>query len=1335
MTKPVYNLINQEKLLKSNLPMEEKIVAEAKIEVFETLSMRNRKQIKLDDIALQLSESRWNNGWFPDKIIIGKKEITINQDSYRSIFDNYKNFLGEHNDKWLEWTDWDLAQRLILDSWNMILFEDNQDGAQKTYNELYQDPKYQDKIELLQKKYKKKHVSIIKRTEKEQAKIETIIAEKMKKLKEDKNKTTEIAKNKTNNNDLITDIEYEEIKKDSVENNSESKESLNLWLLVNRDNLADKIRELRNQKKFSEIKEIEIQRWVFITINNNPKIYADFLEKYLQNEWNISELEKLDTQFAETLIINYPDNVAMDQKYWIQINNDEPGKNIKSSEELESEAKRCVDGLSKLGYDVEYIKIEENSNSIKNKELDDMKSYIDELQKSIDDLQSELNAKSLYSDETDRVKKQNDLQKLIDKRNKLQSDFDKLLDEVRKELLDKNNKIYHIVRRKTQKALPPHEEDIVPEEQKALPPHPEQKALPPHEEDIIPEEQKALPPHEDQKILPPHVRPMPIPPTPTPVPPTPTPKNNKRTATISNVENVHMEEANHRAEELAREEYERLGQINLFDIQSWKPWRRMQTYALRSLRRQQRRNRHMASIRWNINLTREDVVNASDRHEMESNEWAWTWAITSRLVNHQNADIDLLCKEYLTTNMLDRDFETRFNNILRLDNTVMTIVGTNNMDYLASNILLKLKNEKSSYEMVNAISTLLNSWTPYNAATFQTQLNTITTRFFSETKQNYPDYIQRILDNITDPIEINRIITHQKALLNEDVKTLQMQLQLLDNTTGAYEIDNQDKERWFWYRFGSWMDRHPYLTIGGSILAGTWILATWWLIGWVAWAATATWLLATKIGMMTASKKASHYTKEQKWQEKRLTHGLNIERQAMDNIRTVMNNAPWHSWRRYKARRQFNLYQESTQRNITDTSRLTDFINRFVAIPGTLPATEETALRNYISNWLARVDYYKEIWHNFVASQDRSRVEIDMRNLYMAITQWVEKLGTNLATVRWSTEYTTLRWDLTTDYSTSMENFQTQRRNLELKYGIWAGMLYAWTAVWLQYIMGSGIFGNYPCGGTETVVVAGQEKLVLHDEVKEALKNAWATDQNITNIEEALKNTPSSASADGYNQYAWRTTVKNEMWWTDPQLNSWMHDFMKDTLWTLNEWWASEFQQQLLDAKINTLTANSSAAKTAEAFLSSPKIALIDQWEWAKVLSDLQSWLSGKDITLFTADEKMKMWYYGHLFIGNDSWVGSRLTEQLTKMTTVWWSTTIIPTEEICNRHYWLDGIGMPVFANTFMERMTPNQNENGQAINAPHQDPVPDPTIVITDENNPASTKWTPTYSWLTGK
>ena len=110
------------------------------------------------------------------------------------------------------------------------------------------------------------------------------------------------------------------------------------------------------------------------------------------------------------------------------------------------------------------------------------------------------------------------------------------------------------------------------------------------------------------------------------------------------------------------------------------------------------------------------------------------------------------------------------------------------------------------------------------------------------------------------------------------------------------------------------MDKHPYLTIGGGILATAWILATWWLIGWVAGAITSTAAMTAKLAGITAAKKSSHYTKEQQGQEKRMTHGLNIEKQKMDNVRQIMQNAPRYTWRHYKAKRQFKLYQNATQK-------------------------------------------------------------------------------------------------------------------------------------------------------------------------------------------------------------------------------------------------------------------------------------------------------------------------------------------------------------------------------------------------------------------------------------
>jgi hypothetical protein len=418
--------------------------------------------------------------------------------------------------------------------------------------------------------------------------------------------------------------------------------------------------------------------------------------------------------------------------------------------------------------------------------------------------------------------------------------------------------------------------------------------------------------------------------------------------------------------------------------------------------------------------------------------------------------------------------------------------------------------------------------TNYNAATFEGDLRTLTAAYFTETKKNFPKYIQKLLDNKNNLLELNKIIGHSKALLIAEVKTLHMQLQLLDNTTGAYEINNQDKERAIWHRMGAWMDRHPYLTIGGGVLAGTGILAVGGLIGGVAGAATATTLLSTKIGAITAAKKASHYTKEQKGQEKRLTHGLNIEQQSMANIRQVMQNAPWYSARRYRARRQFELYQNSTQKNVADTTQLTDYINRFIQIPGNLTdANQRNALQMYLGNALARVDYYKQNGHNFVASQDRAQVESDFRNLFTAMNEGAAKLGVSVDSLRANQAYTTLSHDLREDYDTSFDNFRRQRRNLELKYGIGSAILYAGASVGLQAVLGSGIFGHHPVVGTKTILVGGEKHLVLHDQVKAALVKNGASQENIAHIQKALETAQSqSPSAAGYNQQAWRTIVK-----------------------------------------------------------------------------------------------------------------------------------------------------------------------------------------------------------------
>lgn len=192
-----------------------------------------------------------------------------------------------------------------------------------------------------------------------------------------------------------------------------------------------------------------------------------------------------------------------------------------------------------------------------------------------------------------------------------------------------------------------------------------------------------------------------------------------------------------------------------------------------------------------------------------------------------------------------------------------------------------------------------------------------------------------------------------------------MQLQLLDHTEGAYQIDNKEREKHWLQRFGNWMDKHRVLTIGGSAVTGVSLVAAGSLIGGPLGAGITTGLLSLKACTLAAAKKSSHHTKEQKGQEQRLTHGLNIENEKLENIRTVMENAPRYSRRKYKARRQYQLYQETTQSNIADIQHLTKGIESFLSLPK-IDSGQESVLQSYLIDGLVRLDAYRKTGHNFL---------------------------------------------------------------------------------------------------------------------------------------------------------------------------------------------------------------------------------------------------------------------------------------------------------------------------------------------------------------------------------
>ena len=836
-----------------------------------------------------------------------------------------------------------------------------------------------------------------------------------------------------------------------------------------------------------------------------------------------------------------------------------------------------------------------------------------------------------------------------------------------------------------------------------------------------------------------------------PPPPPPTPVTAKEwTATISSVENVHSEEAAYIAEEKDREEFDKLWELSLMKLSTWHPWSRVKHFISREYKRNKIIKKHMQAVKGKIDIRRDSVISAANRHELQNSDDQRKGNIDN-LVTHENADVNQLCVKYLKTNMNDAAFEKEFNAIIAVDPVIEPMIKNNDMNYLGSNILLKLKQERAEQVLmdkiwklllkdINADPASLEMKDTYDEWLFKSELQKYSDEYFQATQSNFPPEIRKLLDSSSDKNLILPILQNWKAQLQANVKNLRMQLQLLNNTTWAYEIDNKDREKSLWQRFWNWMDNHRVLTIWGSALIWTWLLAWWSLIWGPLGAWIATWLLATKMWVISAAKKASHYTKEQKWQEKRLTHWLNIEKQNMENIRKVMEWAPWYSRRKYKAKRQYQLYQETTQHKIADTEYLTKKIKGVLSSTLNLDAPENKndrdILEGYLINALVRLDYYKESGHNFVASQNRTKIEQDFNTLYQAVQDWVFRLNESklsssnprdkvikdgLDAIRtWDPRYTDLHDQLESDYDKALSTFKKRRWALERKYWIASGAIYASTAVLAQYLSWSWIFGHYQTVTTIPWTTISQ----LHPDVKNSLLSNGVPSSKVTAIENALKSAPTSWWS--YNPEAFWTIVKQETGWSDAQLNDWVsNSFMKDVLWKLNEGWTSEFKNALMAWHFDSLRPWDAAFSRAEAFLSSPRIWILRPWEGTTVLKNLQDYLSwAKNYTDFDPVMRMKMWHFGHMAIHNDIWIWSRLTEEVLN------TVTTPGKEEVTEgvKHLFFDGVGMPIYANTYRKKMIPTEEEKWEALQTTDPWEIPEWEEFITTD--PDWSSWWPS-SW----
>ena len=185
----------------------------------------------------------------------------------------------------------------------------------------------------------------------------------------------------------------------------------------------------------------------------------------------------------------------------------------------------------------------------------------------------------------------------------------------------------------------------------------------------------------------------------------------EKSATISDVERIYKEKAEHEAEELLRKEYEAIGGIKFLTPSTWKTWTRMKMYWMRG----ERRNKSIKSAMQmykdkQVDLQHSEVTSAADRHEKMFMNWNDDNSIIKVADGINLPEVDALCKAYLlNASLTDAQFEKQFNAIVAKNPSVKKALKKN-VDYSASNILLKLRAEKQYRVLINNIGNAVQSY-------------------------------------------------------------------------------------------------------------------------------------------------------------------------------------------------------------------------------------------------------------------------------------------------------------------------------------------------------------------------------------------------------------------------------------------------------------------------------------------------------------------------------------------------------------------------------------------------------------------------------------------------
>ena len=545
-------------------------------------------------------------------------------------------------------------------------------------------------------------------------------------------------------------------------------------------------------------------------------------------------------------------------------------------------------------------------------------------------------------------------------------------------------------------------------------------------------------------------------PTTTPDNPTTTPDNSDDyefdlTASLSDVENIHLENARYKAEEQIKEKYRNLNKSNVIRKLAWK----LTLFLSRGLTRKKLIQEEMKKAK-NKPFGDDAAVNLElgkgvNRQELES----FFQGKNAQVVFKDIPELNQLSIDFIKGKVSESDFQTQFNTIVKNQSWQERQKNwIKNINYLGTNILEKLKFEKAQLELVNELAERLDQWA--DTTEVQTKIED-----FLKNYQKNPDFLEKVkadlaARNITN---IKGYFKLQKAKRAMALKNLKMELKLFTDKKSAYQIDNSDREKWWIFKRGKKLDKLPRWTqaagfagigalvgvTGGAL--GLWVVGT---------SALTTGTFAGMTGFKNFIKKWTHYTKEQNTHEKNMTRNLSnelakIEKRKQDSLLKGAKN--WY--RSYRAKRQLELYNNATQ-DFFGTKEISKKLLDFWATLNTPSDTEKAEILSTLVDAKARLGAYYETGHNFLASEDLAHIESDMNELHMAIDMVCKKLGLKYAEI----DSETAKKNLISDYNKTLSTFKDERARLASKYGLATGAISAGTAIGTQYIMGTGIFSH-----------------------------------------------------------------------------------------------------------------------------------------------------------------------------------------------------------------------------------------------------------------------------------